>query len=110
MKRQQRIRRAHPSPRPSGRYDTVGSFREDADVFGWSGAEGQQPMFRNDDDQQRNRPEDWAGAAVVFGVLLVIAVVLAALVSTADFGDESPSPGVTRTPGPCEPFCIAPQP
>ncbi|WP_431956646.1 hypothetical protein [Nocardia lijiangensis] len=65
-------------------------------------------MFWNDDDDRsRNRSEEWAGATVVFGILLVLAIVLAILVSTADFGDRS-RPTVTRTPGSCQPFCTAP--
>ncbi|MEU2253081.1 phage holin family protein [Nocardia xishanensis] len=61
-------------------------------------------MFWNDDDRQRNRTEEWAGATIVFGILLVLAIVLAILVSTADFGDRS-RPTTPRTPGSCQPFC-----
>ncbi|MET8777510.1 hypothetical protein AB0H49_12885 [Nocardia sp. NPDC050713] len=65
-------------------------------------------MFWNDDDDRsRNRAQDWAGATVVFAVLLVLAIMLAILVSTADFGEGSRST-VPRTPGSCQPFCTAP--
>ncbi|MET7771211.1 hypothetical protein [Nocardia sp. NPDC005366] len=60
-------------------------------------------MFQNNDD----RGVDWGGTAVVLALLLVAAVFVLILVSTADFGDRD-RPTAPRTPGPCEPFCPAP--
>ncbi|MEU8898546.1 hypothetical protein [Nocardia sp. NPDC048505] len=63
--------------------------------------------YRRYDDRgydEDRRQTDWAGAAIVFVLLLIGAVVLLVLVSTADFGDR-PATSVPRTPGPCAPFC-----
>ncbi|MGW0245195.1 hypothetical protein ACWDYH_00995 [Nocardia goodfellowii] len=55
-------------------------------------------------DDRDPRQTDWAGATIVFVLLLVAAIVLLILVVTADFGERSETT-VPRTPGPCAPFC-----
>ncbi|WP_433658831.1 hypothetical protein ACQPW1_42135 [Nocardia sp. CA-128927] len=58
----------------------------------------------NDDD---GRPQiHWGGALIAFALVLVAAIMVVYLVSTADFGQPSKST-VPRTPGPCAPFCPA---
>ncbi|MEV0245242.1 hypothetical protein AB0H76_01485 [Nocardia sp. NPDC050712] len=61
-----------------------------------------------DTDRRADGQTDWAGAAIIFVLLLVGAIVLLVLVSTADFGGD-PETTVPRTPGPCAPFCTGPQ-
>ncbi|MEV0295251.1 hypothetical protein [Nocardia sp. NPDC050710] len=61
-------------------------------------------MFWNNDDDDR---VDWGGATVIFALIVLLAVAVLILVSTADFGDRT-RPTAPRTPGPCEPFCPAP--
>ncbi|MGY4099533.1 hypothetical protein ACW2Q0_08215 [Nocardia sp. R16R-3T] len=59
-------------------------------------------VFRDDD---RDRPINWGRSAILFVLVLGLAVVLMLLVVTADFGDESPTSTVPKTPSACAPFC-----
>ncbi|MGK8522323.1 hypothetical protein ACRS6B_12545 [Nocardia asteroides] len=67
-------------------------------------------MFLWDEDERRPKPLHWGRTMVAFASVLLFAVMVVYLVSTADFGEASRST-VPRTPGPCAPFCIgAPAP
>jgi hypothetical protein len=67
-------------------------------------------MFGNGgyDDGDR-RQVDSGGATIVFGIVLVLAIIMLILVVTADFGGTTPAT-VPKTPGACAPFCPATNP
>ncbi|WP_194836530.1 hypothetical protein [Nocardia sp. XZ_19_369] len=62
-------------------------------------------ILNNNSDGGRP-PIHWGGAMIAFALVLVGAVLVVYLVSTADFGQPATST-VPRTPGPCAPFCPA---
>ncbi|MFR9751055.1 hypothetical protein ACL02S_08455 [Nocardia sp. 004] len=64
-------------------------------------------MFLWDDDKRRPRPLHWGWTMLALGAVLLFAVLMVYLVSTADFGD-TPRTTTPRTPGPCAPFCPEP--
>ncbi|MEU2175970.1 MULTISPECIES: hypothetical protein [Nocardia] len=69
-------------------------------------------MFLWDEDERRPKPLHWGRTMIAFAGVLLFAVLMVYLVSTADFGKDSRTT-VPRTPGPCAPFCIgspAPEP
>ncbi|MGX1770491.1 hypothetical protein [Nocardia brasiliensis] len=63
-------------------------------------------FLNNNNDDNDRRPIHWGGATIAFALVLLGAILVVYLVSTADFGDPSKST-VPRTPGPCAPFCTA---
>lgn len=60
----------------------------------------------NSNDENGRRPIHWGGTMIAFALVLLVAVLVVYLVSTADFGGPTKST-VPRTPGPCAPFCTA---
>ncbi|QIS07796.1 hypothetical protein F5X71_30115 [Nocardia brasiliensis] len=63
-------------------------------------------MLNYNNDENGRRPIHWGGATIAFALVLLGAILMVYLVSTADFGDPAEST-VPRTPGPCAPFCPA---
>ncbi|MFI9509241.1 hypothetical protein [Nocardia sp. NPDC052566] len=68
-------------------------------------------VWNNDDDSEIifSRQLNWGRVAIVAGLVLMLAVLVMVLVSTADFGDGDRST-VPSSPGSCQPFCPQPTP